>query len=703
MYRNTVTKNLTPTVEDLRLAPPMYTPNTSNSDPDYFASVPGSPEPEMADEEDEETILENAHKLKRLSSTNKDISKSLEVKLYLTKSIGKVGEKYTIIDPLSYEFKQGDFIYGFVLITNRTKVDIPFDMFSVQLEGTATFGKTNSTLVDQPAHISRFLTMFDFNASWNDAFLDRLISDHNNPHSSNPMSTFDPIDNTYYHLNAKKIFEPGITYKKFFTFKIPEKLLDNNCEQSLIKHLQIPPTLGISKNEVISSLRHKWKDQDIQVEDLINKKYKYASLTNDFSFVDTSISYAISARIIGRVHGYSNLLGAGNTNHNHDKDADEYVVANEDYKYIRVIPITQEIFSLNRSMIHQEARLLYSAMIDNIKDKINQGRDLSQHADALRPMTSTGSLATLRDEPINSIQTVMEDPNTLHPSSSTTELAKMQQSYYSKTNQTIRSVKNPEAYEVFYPIKKKSMFGSSKVTGIMVFSTPKKDYNVNYMSLPQFGTRTPTILSIPFDIVYIDDKHSPPEFKSVSVELVSLTIKSKKHPIPVVIHPEMLFENKNKGTSSSQDNFDVITIKRFQKYAFELSKLLKELGPELNVEREMVQDIKCLANLSTKYVHLKVKNLTFNKFQSINQIPWDKKIEQSSNGNEKFEDIKYVKKFDLNVDFGSLQLRPTLSDFCLVPDFQSCLIGRLYYLKIDIRLHTAEKISLRVPIVLQKT
>ncbi|KAI5961261.1 uncharacterized protein KGF55_004186 [Candida pseudojiufengensis] len=480
MYRNTITKNLTPTIEDLRLAPPCYTPNSAPSD-DYFASQPTSPEPELEVEEDKETILENAHKLKRLSSTNKDISKSLEVKIYLTKSIGKAGEPYKIIDPLSYEFKQGDFVYGFVLVTNKTKVDVPFDMFSVQLEGTATFGKTNSTLVDQPAHILRFLTMFDFNASWNDAFLDRFISDNNDPHALDPHSTFDSTDNTYFHLNPKKIFEPGVTYKKFFTFKIPERLLENNCEQSLIKHLQLPPTLGISKNEVISSLRHKWKDQDIQVEDLINKKYKYASLTNDFSFTDTSISYAISARVIGRINCYTSLIGTAN---NVISNKDEYVVANEDYKYIRVIPIMPEVFSLNRSMIHQEARLLYTAMVDNIKEKINQGRDMLQHTNALSPMTSAGSLTSLREEPNASIGSVMEESNSLHPSTSTTELSKMQQSYYSKVNINSRNVKNSEVYEVFYPIKKKSMFGASKVTGLMAFSTPKKEYNVEYNPLP---------------------------------------------------------------------------------------------------------------------------------------------------------------------------------------------------------------------------
>ena len=110
-------------------------------------------------------------------------------------------------------------------------------------------------------------------------------------------------------MDHRKIFQPGITYKKYFTFKIPEKLLESSCEDLLIKHLQIPPTLGVSKNEMISTLRHKWIEQgekDIDHSSL--KKYKYASLTNDFALSDTSISYCISARIIGRASGYQQFL-----------------------------------------------------------------------------------------------------------------------------------------------------------------------------------------------------------------------------------------------------------------------------------------------------------------------------------------------------------------------------------------------------------
>lgn len=669
MYRNTISKNLTPTIEDLRLEPPIYDQLHQS-----FQSAPTSPEPELDD--NEETILENAHRLKRLTSLNKEVAKLLRVTIHLTKNIGRPGEAYNIIDPLSVEYKQGDPIYGIVLIANNSSHPIPFDMFSVQLEGVLSFGNSNSTLVDQSLHTSTFLTMFDFNASWNDGFLDRLKSDHNNPYRADPLSSFDSSDNTYYHLDPKKVFQPGVTYKKFFAFVMPERLLENGCQSSLIKHLQVPPTLGISKSETISSLRHKWKGEA--------ESKKYASITNDLSFTDASISYAVSARVIGRANSYKQLL---NGNHgNQLLGLDEYVVANEDYVYTRTIPVTQPVFVLNRNMINQEARLLYNALIENIKQKLALGKEMLQQGHGLVPFSSNGS----------------EAETNLHPTSSSVELSKMRQMYKAK------KMDDSKVYEVFYPIKKKPVFGASKVAGMLALSTPKKEYVMEYVSPPGYTNRTATTLHIPLDIVYINDKRSsPPEFRSISVELVSLTVKSKKHPIPIVIHPEMLFENKNKGTSPSQDNFDVLTIKRFQNYALQLSKLMKEV-PGLEVDPDMIKSIKGLAGLTTKYVHLKVQNVTFtsrgNTYPSVNLVSWEKQVVNSETTKEKFEDVKYVKQLVITADMGSLEVRPMrLTDFCLVPDFQHCLIARIYYLKIDVRLQNSEKISLRVPVILQRS
>lgn len=654
MYRNTITKNLTPS-EDLRSAPPLYDQLSQ-----YIQSEPTSPEPDM---NDEETILENAHKLKRLTSVNKNVGKLLHVTIHLTESIGKPGEPYTIIDPLSKEYKQGNSIFGFVLITNKSTFPIPFDMFSVQLEGVLSFGNSNSTIVDQAVETNTFLSMFDFNASWNDAFLDRLKTENNNPRRNTISQSFDARDGTYFHLDPKKVFQPGVTYKKYFAFVMPEKLLEDVCLSSLIKHLQIPPTLGISKSEIISSLRHKWKGG-------ANSK-RYASVTNDLSFADVSVSYAISAKIIGRADTYKELVGA-----NQLVNLEGYVVANEDYLHIRVIPVTQSVFALNRAMIIQEAKLLYNSLLENVKQVLAQGKEIS-----------LGML-------LQQVQEIENDMN-LYPTPSSTELSKMRQMYMAK------KLDESKVYEIFYPIKKKLVFGTSSVVGMLALSTPKKEYVMEYVSPTGYPNGTPSILKIPIDIVYINNKKSQPPELSISVELVALTLKSKKHPIPLVIHPDMLFENKNKGTSPSLDNFDVLTIKRFQNYAVQVSKLMKD-APSLDIEPDMVRSIKGFAGLTSKYIHLKVQDVLFTsdgtKYNSVNQAPWRKQVETKD-----FEE-KYVKQLVITANMGSLEVRPSrLTDFCLVPDFQNCMIARVYYLKIDVKMQSGEKLPLRVPIVLQRS
>ncbi|KAG7664246.1 uncharacterized protein J8A68_002215 [[Candida] subhashii] len=728
MYRSTIKKNLTPTTEDLRTAPPMYelTPLSScNSSihEDYFGSIADSLAnshanslanspvlaPQQPDDDiDADTLLENSHKLKRLSSTNKEISQSLSINVYLTECIGKIGEPYKIIDPLSLELKQGQYIYGFVKITNKTTKDIPFDSFSVQLEGTSVFGKHQKTLTEPPYHIDRFLTMFDFHASWNDAFLDRLVTDHNDPFGYTVLK--DPIDNTEVQLNVHKVFKPNTSYKKFFTFKMPEKLLDSACNHSLIQHLQLPPTLGVSKHEVITSLRQKWKSrpapdskQHQHQEHDEGHKYKYASLTQDFAIADTSISYCVSARIIGRASGYSDLVGS--TNALTKQNPDEFVVANEDYTYLRVIPVTKPLFELNRSMIHQEARLLYTNMLLKIQEAIELGKDILQ--------------TTPQEERTNSPSPPPPQLPDLQPTSSNVEMAKMQQSYYSKVNQredqTGSASKRPsDLYEVFAPFKKKSVFGkTSKLIGLIAISTPRKEYKIDYIPhIKKSNKPINTKISIPIDISFIFAESQTssasasttlPDFKSVSAEVVGITIKSKRIPIPLVIHSEMLFENKN----TNGDNFDVLIIRKFQKLSLELAKLLRDLGQSrLGVDKQLIRDMKCLSNLSSKYTNLKCKQISIDDgngtdtHKNLASIGWIK--EKVSH-----DQIKFSKKINVDLDLSDLSIKPapntTLGEFCLIPDFQTCLMARVYYLNLDFKLNNMEKIALKVPLIIQRS
>ncbi|KAK6466021.1 Bul1 N terminus-domain-containing protein [Scheffersomyces coipomensis] len=563
-------------------------------------------------------------------------------------------------------------------------------MFSVILEGCAIFNSNRNNIVSQNSHVVRFLTMFDFNASWNDANLDRLITDHNNPYV--PSNALDPVDNTYVQLNHKKIFQPNVTYKKFFTFKLPEKLLDCTCYHGFVKHLQLPPTLGISRYEIITNLRRKWKSKDNEppnpILDPDHPSYRFASLANDFAPTDSSISYSISARVIGKASDYKSLCKQQIINANED----EYVVANEDYCYLRVIPSTNSIFELNRSMIDEEAKSFYINLKQRIEEKLELGKQLSSI-----PLEERLSGPT---------------PPPLEPTASALEISKMEQSYYSKIRKA-NGHHNNGFYEVFLPHRKKVVFGPSKVLGLIAFTTRKTTYRVDYTSLSKFNTTNKPLssgskISIPLEITYVptgSSLNNIPEFKKITVDLMILTIKSKRLPIPLVFLPEMLFENSQKES----DNFDVITIKRFQKYAMDLSKLLKEFGESLQVEKDLIYDLKCLANLSTKYDVLKLPNVSYSAPDSnvnntlLSSIPWQKENLHSSSESS----VRHFKKFNLNLDIADAipapSSTPGSSEFCLVPDFQFCCLSRLYYLKLTLKTQANEKINLHVPLVLQRS
>lgn len=758
MYQSTISKNLTPTTEDPRTEPPRYEPTpqlsqvltpmllpvtTSNSvasDTDYFQGINIEEEPdvllsrrpmELAPIDDtvdgftrwEDTILANLHKLKRLPSINKEILRLLMVQIHLTEEIGKVGVPPTVLDPLHLELQQGDYVNGYVTVTNTTDKQIPFDMFSVVLEGAVTFGNTQKFTILPPTRMVKFLNMFDFNASWNDGCLDRLPTENNNPHFVQG-NRIDPVDGLQTLLDYRKVFEPGVTYKKFFTFRLPEKLLDLSCEHGFIKHLQLPPTLGVSKNEIISSLRQKWKLSEsgtttpttetpppivkpehhqffksmdhFKQDDVLHENRSRLKTThpNDFSFTDASISYSISARIIGKAIEYEDLFVRNPFPHLIASE-DEYVVANEDNCYLRAIFTTHLMLELNRLMINEEARLVYTNLVNKINEKLIRGRELSN-------MTQEDRTPALS--------------NALVPTSSATELAKMQQSYYTK----IRHLELPHretrdnTYEVFLPYKKKHILGASKVVGLTTLATPRTEYHAHYVAPDNFALPddppADTRIVIPFELVFLyseKSSHPPPDFRKVLVELVALTIRSKELPIPVVFHHDMLFENKSRGA----DNFDSVTIKRFQNHAVELSKLLKELGADaLDVDRETLLDIKALANLGSKYDYLKVQGPTISTPHlattqpSLGHIPWATESIKSTTSHGKIEEtVRYTKKFDLHVDVANTIIASTgTRDFCLVPDFQYCLLARLYYLKVAVKCPNGDKLTMKVPLILQK-
>lgn len=674
MYHSTVGKNLTPRPEDRRQDPPSYelTPQLSVGsqsslerrhrlvdDPDDYVTGGNA---------DEQSLLANVFKLPRLHHSNKSISLLVSIDIVFTEHIGKVGIPPKIIDPLTKEWRQGDFIYGYVLVTNHAEEPIPFDVFAVQFDGVEMLYDDKSNPYIPLTHES-LCSMFDFNALWNEGFLDRLLSEDNNPYHKSLVGK-DPVDNTFVYLDSHKVFVPHVTYKKFFAFRLPDRCLDSVCRHGIDSHLQLPPTLGTCKHERMLVLR--------------DPNRRYLNLGNDLATEDALVAYHLSARIIGPFTDYADYA----TTKSKGPD-NQYVIFNEVHAYIRVVPLPNPGFELNRALIAEELRILYNQLLRDVKDAINAGRLVAE------PQRRPPSNFAL---PLGSPHT--ERPSLL-PTTSSVDVAKIQQAYYSSPQPTVK----PKEFRVFYPVKKQLVFHKSKVVGLASFLTPRVDHRVSYIPALPNSPHGPTKVDIPLTLEFIshDGKAGGqvPDFRRVLVEIVALTVRSKRNPIPVDIVPEMMFNDKGKST----ENFDMLTIKRFQGYATELSRLMRESGDEFHISLELLANVKAMANLAAKYHTLKVDTITLTDNDGlvvphIGNIPWTSAAEGANQ-------TRYLKKFHLNFDIRRAKLvsadgKELAGPFHLVPDFQSCLLARLYYIRIKFKMPNGEKVCLQVPLLIQR-
>ncbi|ODV69498.1 hypothetical protein HYPBUDRAFT_8872 [Hyphopichia burtonii NRRL Y-1933] len=699
----------------------------------------------------ENTVLANAHKLPNLSDSDNDFSKNLKLDIKVTESVCQKGEAPTIIDPQQYEYKQGDYIHGYVTIQNTSSEPIPFDMVYVVFEGALVVLDNNMGLIDSqhPLTVYKFLNMLDLFASWSYANIDRLVTDNGDPHDW-CLDEIDPYDNTALSIDVKRFFQPNITYKRFFSFRIPEKLLDDSCEvHNFTKHTEIPPSIGVLRN--LSS---------IPLMYLSNTADKNDRKLKDFSFIDTYINYSVDARIIGKASEYKYKPKRPS------KFRDQYVIAKELQCPIRVIPNAYRTIDQIGSK-NEQVSLFYRAFVDSIKNKISYGMESLANIDSNRQVISPWDSSNNSNSTPN---TTMDDLNTsfssLTPhSSSNTRLKQLYvvadhtnkenfkkqfkklhlQRSENKTNNSSGLNDNDyddNVYQYLTPYKKKSLTGSTKVMGVLSLTTPKQEYTTLYVPPIKFrnaNQKYDTNLSIPLEVAFfyehgnVKGKNSPPEIKNIDCELVVLTLRSKKHAIPVEFNHEMCFKDKviissdNDGHSTNillnfasnhnkkdpdTNNFDQIVIKPMQDYYKQISDLIKKFGedPTFRVESQLFKDLKALAFLQSKYINLPISDVKFYSqtqsnrgvYSNFSNIPWNHS-KSETNVNYSI----YQKKFDIAIDLSKCHPKGTeplkngkscFDNFTLVPSFQNCLMARFYYVKVNVKMINGAVLTLNVPL-----
>lgn len=695
MFQATVSKKLVPNEESFKDDPPEYELSPLNSaglTPVTSQATQGSSVLNLAsgdhethtgfletddDENDEvfnqnsadfwnKTVLAHVHKLQNLSEQNNVLARSLLVDLTFTKSVCQVGVPPDIIDVLAAEYRQGDYLHGFVTITNTHDQPIPFDMVYVAFEGVLKVSMQPGQIKEKDSEpvVYKFLNMLDLFASWSYANIDRLVSDCGDPHDWCEGET-DPRDNTLLSIDIKRTFMPGVTYKRFFSFRIPERLLDDCCDfHSLDAHCQVPPTLGSSYSLNCP------KDRE-----LMGDNFK------DFSQVNSFVGYSVTARVIGRASQYGINL-----------KQDRYVLASEDHFAVRVIPYS--VLHHFPASHNHEVNANYKELVLQAVSKIEQGQLFAEGART----ESAGALSSFVPLSSNASRTSLTLLND-----------KIRQLYVSPSrDDRITKKADAKCYRHVSMYEKRGFTGAIKASGSVYISTPQKTYLFTYV--PPAFVRDPlqsydSSIRIPVEYSFVctkgDGRHYLPAIKDISAELVVMTISSKKHEIPLEFNHEMFFDEEivdHMGIRKKEDlnSFEKKVIAPFQSYYSMLISLMKKIGlnqQSFRVETKLFKDVKSLSFLQTKRIALCLSKVSIDEEINGQMVPCT---------DLKMMNYKISTSPDdpnAEIHFKKLELGLTLQDFrwkghkdgeaqngfdhiCLVPEFQNCFMSRIYFLRI---------------------
>ncbi|CAH6723603.1 hypothetical protein CLIB1444_17S00540 [[Candida] jaroonii] len=665
MFQSTISKTLSTPGEDFSRAPPMYElTNVSSTNSLSAIQSPFSPSPtedptefpfpiinQGSDQQEqieiwENTILANIHKLQNLSKSDNKISKQLKVDITITRNVCQKGIPPDIIDTSNKEFKQGDYIHGFVTIENVSQEPLSFDMIYVVFEGTQIVLENNDGLIDtqKPKVVHKFLNMTDLFASWSFANINRLTTDNGDPRDWCEGDT-DPYDNTLLSLDLDKKLLPGLKYKRFFSFRVPDKLLDDICDlHNLNGHTILPPSMGFPKYSVRPS-------------SLLAEKSK---TVNDLSFLDTCINYSVECRVIGKAHDY-NLQDKKN----------QYVIANECIKPVRVIPLPNYYYNEEP----REIMRYYKGFVSSIKDKIDLGKALQ---------STTSSLSDLSLTPMNSSD------------------SKIKQLFRSSSDLKTPIVKEfDDVYQNTIPFKKKGIL-STKTTSFISLCTPKKHYSIKYVPPIRFRDQPIRIpeLSIPLQLIHHENSSSSLDIKSIKAELIVGTFRSSGHPLPVEFCHEFFINDDELEIMSKNEAeiFNERVVNPRKQDLKTLNKLIDKVGGEnIRVDRRLYDDLKALALLSGKFSIFEIndpKLMINDKLSNVSDITWNSINNQA-----------YQTDFKLNLDLHKCSSKsyniPKHGDFfdyvTLVPDNQTCFSVRLYYIKVTVKLAKSDSLVVKIP------
>ncbi|KAH3901128.1 uncharacterized protein SCDLUD_002610 [Saccharomycodes ludwigii] len=524
------------------------------------------------------------------------------------------------------EYHSNELITGYVIIENKSKSPISFEMFYLTLEG---YNRVFDKKLNKKS-TKRFLRMVDMSASWSEVD-EELTSGY-----KYGLNSIDK-DGCILGLPKDRCLKPSnslmgvmgktVKYKKHFMFKVPDKLLDVNCPQDNYNHLVVPPSFGVDK--II------WRSDRLLPLKVNSKtgvghlsRFGSPVITNDLAPSNCSIHYSIDSKFIG-------LAASGN----------EFCILKESSYQLRFVPDSlvsdNSITTLCNSVPAKFGGNSYYDIFNKLKFVI-----VSETDDSMSNLNfSEGEHKSF--EYSNALKYCIVNNSTNYSG-----MIHMTVTYPSSGNN------NSNTVSYYEPSVLRKINHSLEQQRSMVHINQK--------------------LGIYLKNTIIDNKlcpTSPITIKSVDFKLVVINYCSLS-PINFNVDPLMLISFKQEGS-----------------YLDKLKQIINEFDDKYkDILKVSKGDLETLADLN---VEIHILNDIFKINQEKNRNWKEAKIVGLGNNNT----------FEFDVSFDYLDS----NKYTLVPEFQSCLCGRLYCVRVEIDFNTdantefvaKQRLSVDVPLHLK--
>ncbi|GAV52965.1 hypothetical protein ZYGR_0AI02470 [Zygosaccharomyces rouxii] len=585
--------------------------------------------------------MDNLHKLPEVDSP-------FTIEIHVTPNAPKYGEPLELPNVLK-EYTSGDVVHGMVVVSNNSDKPITFEMFYVMFEGTnAVVDRNQMTRTSK-----NVLRMADMGASWAQFHVESSVPTDQN------FGKFDHHDKATLGFPHNKLLQPHGRYKKFFSFKIPDQLLESQCPHGMSEHFALPPSMGIDKHREGCDYR------GIQ----INRQFGYGRATtrggpiwvDDLANDDVSINYSVKAVLVGR----------------NNKTKELFNMKQSEYS-IRVIPATVESISGQKRDCSSELEILIGKAETHIA-KLELARRKYDEKGFLTSRDLELDVSRLKERQLSSLSRRFDANSEKNPYAIEMELV-----YKVEPNWASKLIHRPQqkagilvarirTSNVVLPYRPPILIDHQNR-----FELKTKYEQENLSRLSQFSSGNSQDLQIELECKPANNSDGkPPNIQSISAELISVTGMSKK-AIPIKLSHTALLQKRDEIRT------------KFQEYANRLDDLQSWfMSHSVNIETPLEQIVpESLHNdvLGIQELQVKINRVPL-LVTEINSTDWDSELQRRITVN--FEQPPFKKN--------------GVTGPVILPSFKSCMCFRSYIARLKLRMDDGVGVlQLDVPIDVRK-